>query len=96
MGLEYNKLWLYNEISWLVVRKVRCLLLIDRREEAQKRIQLSAAGANQNYPRDFKKIKIGAKALDNAILDFGVLKKANSRYGDKNYIIQCLNNLDYN
>ena len=46
--------------------------------------------------KDFGKIKVGAKVLDDATLDLNVFKRADSRLGDKKTIIDALGryNLD--
>lgn len=43
---------------------------------------------------DFKKIKIGAKTLDDAILQLGDLKKINPRVADKCAILKAINDYD--
>lgn len=40
-------------------------------------------------------MRIGAKTLDDAILDIGSFKKINSKYGDKNFVLNALHNHDY-
>lgn len=44
---------------------------------------------------DFSKIKVGAKTLQDAILDLDYYKKINPRYGDKQEVLRAINNCDY-
>ena len=46
-------------------------------------------------PVDFSKIKVGAKILDDAIVDLSNYKKLNPRLGDKNEVLRAINNSDY-
>ena len=48
----------------------------------------------QNYV-DFGRVKVGAKILDDAILNVGVLKKIDSIYANKENILTALANRDY-
>lgn len=48
----------------------------------------------QNYV-DFGRIKMGAKVLDDAILNIGVLKKVDSTYANKENVLTALANRDY-
>ena len=41
-------------------------------------------------PVDFAKIKVGAKTLDDAIVDLGVYKKINPRLGDKKEVLRAI------
>lgn len=43
---------------------------------------------------DFAKIRVGVKALDDAILNFGTYRKTNPRLGDKSTVMQALSNND--
>lgn len=44
---------------------------------------------------DFSKIKIGAKSLENAILEFSNYKKLNPKLGDKEEVLRAIMNSDY-
>lgn len=48
----------------------------------------------QSYA-EFAKMRVGAKTLDDAILNIGALKKSNSRLTDKAAILTAINNSDY-
>lgn len=47
---------------------------------------------DQNGVLDFSKIKVGVKTLDDAILDLGLYGKINPRCGDKEVVLQAINN----
>lgn len=44
---------------------------------------------------DFSKMRVGVKSLDDAIVNLGVYRTVNRNYGDKTFILQCINNHDY-
>lgn len=44
---------------------------------------------------NFSKIKVGAKALEDAVLDLGELKRINPLCGDKTRVLEAINNSDY-
>ena len=48
----------------------------------------------QSYA-EFAKMRVGAKTLDDAILNIGALKKTNRRLTDKNAILRAINESDY-
>ena len=50
--------------------------------------------AVNDFAIDFNKIKIGAKALDDAVLNLGFLNKVNSRLADKETVLRAINNYD--
>lgn len=43
----------------------------------------------------FGKIRVGAKALDDAVLNLGTYKKANPNLGNKVFVLQAIQNCDY-
>ena len=43
---------------------------------------------------DFNKIKVGAKVLEDAVLDLGNLKKINPEFADKDNVLRAINNYD--
>ena len=45
-------------------------------------------------PIDFNKIKVGAKVLEDAVLDLGNLKKINPELADKDNVLRAINNYD--
>ena len=51
--------------------------------------------ANSFNAVDFSKIKVGIKTLDDAVYNLGDYKKANSRLGDKQTVLDAINNQDY-
>lgn len=51
--------------------------------------------ANSFNAVDFSKIKVGIRSLDDAIYNFGDLKKANPRLSDKEEVLKAINNQDY-
>lgn len=44
---------------------------------------------------DFSKIRIGAKSLENAILEFSNYKKLNPKLGNKEEVLRAIMNGDY-
>ena len=78
-------------------RKVRCLSLINRREEIKKKgfkIELANDRDTQNEMPfeavDFSKIKVGVKTLEDAVLNLGSLRYVNRRLGDKRVVLKAL------
>lgn len=59
---------------------------IDYREEM--------IGYQSGDPLNFAKIKVGAKTLDDAILDLGIYNKINSRLANKENVLRAINNYD--
>ena len=57
----------------------------DRREEET---------GYQAIPLDFNKIKIGAKTLDDAVLNLGVYNKVNPRLADKHTVLRAIDTYD--
>lgn len=49
---------------------------------------------SQSYA-EFAKMRVGAKTLDDAILNIGTLKKTNRRLTDKDAILRAINESDY-
>ena len=45
-------------------------------------------------PIDFNKIRVGAKVLEDAVLDLGNLKKINPELADKDNVLRAINNYD--
>ena len=51
-----------------------------------------AVDTDERYtPTDFNKIKVGLKTLEDAIITYGSLSKANPRLGRKDYVIKAIN-----
>lgn len=81
--------------------KGKVSILINRKEEIkQKGFSIAMASdtrtTDHNYDNiDFSKIKVGAKTLDDAILDLGSLKKVNASMADKNYILRAIDQSNY-
>ena len=44
---------------------------------------------------DFSKIRVGAKSLENAILELNNYKKLNPKLGDKTEVLRAIMNSDY-
>lgn len=76
------------------------MFLIDRKAEMKKNLQLHSVkshqeGINEQYvPRDYSKIKIGTKTLQDAIISYGDYKKVNSQFGDKTFVLRAIANMD--
>jgi hypothetical protein len=70
--------------------------LINREKEVKqiKYAMLSennAPGVTQNVqPRDFSKIRVGLKTLEDAIVDVGTYKRLNPKYGDKENVLNAI------
>lgn len=81
--------------------KGKVSILINRKKEIkQKGFSIAMASdtrtTDHNYDNiDFSKIKVGAKTLDDAILDLGSLKKVNASMADKNYILRAIDQSNY-
>ena len=71
-------------------------ILINRMKEIKKkgfdmRPSNDTKDVYETYnPVDFAKIKVGAKTLDDAIVDLGVYKKINPRLGDKKEVLRAI------
>lgn len=46
--------------------------------------------------RDFSKIKVGLRTVDDATFKLGTYRKVNPKYGDKQYILNAIYRHDYN
>ena len=44
---------------------------------------------------DFSKIRVGAKTLDDAVLEFSGLKKVNPRIVDKDFVLRAIDNCNF-
>lgn len=81
--------------------KGKVSILINRKKEIkQKGFSIAMASdtrtTDHNYDNiDFSRIKVGAKTLDDAILDLGSLKKVNASMADKNYVLRAIDQSDY-
>jgi len=54
-----------------------------------------ATDTDERYtPTDFGKIKVGLKTLDDAIVTYGTMQKANPRLGTKENVLKAMNNGD--
>ena len=54
--------------------------------------RIATDDTNEHYvPRNFEKIKVGLKTLDDAVISYGDLKKTNSRLGDKTNVLKAIN-----
>lgn len=76
--------------------------MINRREEIKKKgftMMMNDtpddAMFNSHNLVDFSKIKVGAKVLDDAIVNLGTFKKIDSRLGDKETVLRAIYNNDY-
>lgn len=57
-------------------------------------IRLANDTEERYSPKDFSKIKVGIKTLDDAIVTFGDLVKASPRLASKENVIKAINNND--
>ena len=56
-------------------------------------MRIAANNSNDTYtPVDFNKIKVGARALDDAVLSLGESKRVNPRLGEKKEVLKAINN----
>ena len=63
----------------------------NRQEEIkQKGFSMADKNLDTYAPIDFSRIRIGVKTLDDAVLNLGTYKKANSRLADKSFVIRAL------
>lgn len=82
--------------------KGKVSILINRKEEIkQKGFSMDMVSDDTRTTvipsnnANFSKIKIGAKTLEDAVLDLGSLKKIDSRMGDRNFVLRAINQSDY-
>ena len=84
--------------------EVSNLFMINRRRELikQKGFAIQIADDNRDTmdfnpfePVDFSKIKVGARTLDDAILNLGELKRVDRRLADKDTVLTAINNCNY-
>lgn len=45
--------------------------------------------------KDYSKLKVGLKLIEDAVIDLGTLRKVNSNYGDKKYILEAISQRNY-
>ncbi len=79
--------------------------MINRKEEIKKKgfsmisneREMITDDASQNNftPVDFSKIKVGTKTLEDAILNLGNYRRADTRFVDRDLIYRALLNRDY-
>ena len=77
--------------------------MINRKEEIKKKgfkmsfVDSTSNSESQNAftPVDFSKIKVGAKSLEDAILDLGSYQQVDRRLAKKEAILKSLYNNDY-
>ena len=70
--------------------KAKGFNIIAKREDAN----FNQPTGYQGLPRNFNKIKIGAKNLDDAILNLGFLKKINPRLANKETVLKAIADYD--
>lgn len=75
--------------------------MINRKEQIKQK-GFSIALARDDTPTsspftdiDFSKIKVGAKTLEDAILDLGSVKKIDKRMSDKTFVLRAIHECDY-
>ena len=61
----------------------------------QEEIHAKGFAIGGNSASEYKKIKLGLKNLDDAVIDLGSIRKANRTYGDKYAILNALARRDY-
>ena len=76
--------------------------MINRREEIKKKgfkIEIANERDTQSSipfeATDFNKVRVGAKVLDDAILDLGDYRKIDKRLADKETILKAINSGDF-
>ena len=81
--------------------KGKVSILINRKKEIKQKgfsIAMASDTRTTDLPYnnvDFSKIKVGAKTLEDAVLDLGSLKKVDSRMASKEYVLRAINQCDY-
>ena len=81
--------------------KGKVSILINRKEEIKQKgfsIAMASDTRTTDLPYnnvDFSRIKVGAKTLEDAVLDLGSLKKVDSRMASKEYVLRAINQCDY-
>lgn len=81
--------------------KGKVSILINRKEEIKQKgfsIAMASDTRTTDLPYndvDFSRIKVGAKTLEDAVLDLGSLKKVDSRMANKEYVLRAINQCDY-
>lgn len=61
-------------------------------QDANRELQAAYQGIPKNL--DFSKIKVGAKTLDDAVMDLGVYRKINPRCADKATVLKAIDRYD--
>lgn len=74
----------------------------DRKQEYihSKGFNMIAAAAVEEEPyeytsKDYAKLKMGIKYIEDAIIDLGTIRKVNRNYGDKTYILNAISQRQY-
>ena len=69
--------------------------MIDRMARIkEKGFTMPMASDTDFAPKDFSKIRIGAQTLNDAIVSYGTLQKANARLGTKANVLKAIDNGD--
>lgn len=52
-------------------------------------------GEEDMAPRDYAKMRVGIRTVDNALVNLGTYKKVNPNYGDKGFVLNAIYRHDY-
>ena len=47
-------------------------------------------GEEDMAPRDYAKMRVGIRTVDNALVNLGTYKKVNPNYGDKGFVLNAI------
>ena len=72
--------------------KAKGFNIVQGSQDASQELQAAYQGIPVNL--DFSKIKVGAKTLDDAVMDLGVYKKINPRCADKATVLRAIDRYD--
>lgn len=72
--------------------KAKGFNIVQGSQDASQEMQAAYQGLPVNL--DFSKIKVGAKTLDDAVMDLGVYKKINPRCADKATVLRAIDRYD--
>ena len=62
---------------------------------ADEFLTLSQAENQESIPVDFAKMRVGMRAINDAIIDLGTFTKNNPKYGDKAYVLKAIADRNY-
>lgn len=69
--------------------------MLKRRQQDIRDKGFNLMGEEDMAPRDYAKMRVGIRTVDNALVNLGTYKKVNPNYGDKGFVLNAIYRHDY-